>query len=146
MNDMDRLVERLRNIEVLFARAGTPGEKVAAEKARERIKERLGQFETLDPPIEFKFRIHDPWSGRLFRALLRRYGIEPYRYHGQRRTTIMAKMPRRFNEELWPEFLELNKTLLEYLEETTNKVIAEAWAVDGGEGAEREGGGKALDE
>ena len=146
MNDLERLVERLRNIETLFARAGTPGEKVAAEKARDRIKERLSQLETLDPPIEFKFRIHDPWSGRLFRALLRRYGIEPYRYHGQRRTTIMAKMPRRFHDELWPEFLELNNTLLQYLDEVTSKVIAEVWAVDGGEGTEREGGAKELGE
>lgn len=128
MDDIDRMVERLRRVEALFSRAGTPGEQVAAEKAMERIKERLAGFAASAPPEEFRFTIHDQWSRELFRAMLRRYDIKPYRYHGQRRTTILAKMTPKASDELWGEFCELDKVLHEYLNEVTNKVIAQAWS------------------
>lgn len=58
----------------------------------------------------------DTWSRKVFVALLRRYNIQPYRYYRQRRTTVMARMPRRFMEEtLWPEFQASAQTLREYL-------------------------------
>jgi hypothetical protein len=39
----------------------------------------------------------------------------------------MAKMPKSFvDETIWPEFEALDKTLKEYLDEITNKVICEA--------------------
>lgn len=70
------------------------------------------------------------WARRLFVALLRRYGIRPYRYYKQRYTTVMAKVPKSFVEQtLWPEFTELNKVLNTYLEETTERVISQGvWA------------------
>jgi hypothetical protein len=37
-----QLVEKLRRIEALFARAGSEGERVAAERARERIRALIG--------------------------------------------------------------------------------------------------------
>ena len=37
-----------------------------------------------------------------FVALLRRYGIQPYRYRGQRRTTVMARLSRPFVNERPP--------------------------------------------
>jgi tRNA nucleotidyltransferase (CCA-adding enzyme) len=77
-----------------------------------------------DPPVEYRFTLADMWSRRLFVALLRRYGIRPYRYHRQRYTTVMAKVPQRFvDETLWPEYTELNKVLCTYLEEMTQRVI-----------------------
>ena len=39
--DEARLIEKLQRIEALFAGAATAGEKVAAERARQRIVERL---------------------------------------------------------------------------------------------------------
>jgi tRNA nucleotidyltransferase (CCA-adding enzyme) len=76
----------------------------------------------------------DVWSRKLFVALLRRYDIKPYRYYRQRYTTVMAKISKTFvDETLWPEFEELNKTLKEYLEEITNKVISESIYSDSSE-------------
>ena len=64
------------------------------------------------------------WSQRLFVALLRRYGIRPYRYRRQRYTTVMARVSVSFVEEtLWPEFVELDKALHAHLDEVTNRVI-----------------------
>jgi hypothetical protein len=62
------------------APAGSPGEPLAGE----------------EPPIEFRFILTDQWSRHLFVALMRRYGIHPYRYRGQRRTTVMARLSRLF--------------------------------------------------
>ena len=126
-NDHQRLIEKLRRIEALFAdRAATAGEKAAAAEAGERIRQRLAASAQTDPPIEYSFALRNPWSHRLFVALLRRYDIRPYRYARQRYTTVMARVPTRFvNETLWPEFVELDRTLQSYLSEETNRVIAE---------------------
>ncbi|MFM7641239.1 MAG: hypothetical protein ACKO45_06775 [Cyanobium sp.] len=69
------------------------GERLAAERARERIQARLKQLEAEQPPVEFRFTMADQWSRHLFVALLRRYGVQPYRYRGRRRTTVMARIP-----------------------------------------------------
>jgi hypothetical protein len=126
--DQDRLIEKLKRIEALFAdRAATPGERAAAGEARERIRQRLASFAQTDPPVEYNFPLRNPWSHKLFIALLRRYGIRPYRYARQRYTTVMARVPARFlNETLWPEFVELNRTLQSYLSEQTERIIAES--------------------
>ncbi len=66
------------------------------------------------------------WAKKLFVALLRRYGIEPYRYRRQRHTTVMAKVSVSFvDDTLWPEFVELNKALHTHLERVTDRVIRE---------------------
>ena len=68
----------------------------------------------------------DMWSRRLFAALLRRYGIRPYRHSRQRHTTIMAKVSKRFvDETLWLEFQEMNWILRDYLDEITDRLITE---------------------
>jgi len=125
MTEEQRLVEKLQRIEALFAGAATPGEREAAAQARDRIRARLQQQQVVDPPVEYAFRLRDRWSHKLLTALLRRYQIRPYRYRGQRYTTIMARVPAQFvNETLWPEFVELNRTLSNFLDETTDRVIA----------------------
>jgi hypothetical protein len=126
MNEQ-KLTEKLKLIEALFAGATTEGEKDAAFNALQRIKTRLKEAQKQDPSVEYKFSMSDVWSRKLFLALLRRYGIKPYRYYRQRYTTVMVKIPKSFvDETLWPEFEELNKTLKEFLEEITNKVISES--------------------
>ena len=134
----EQLVEKLRRIEALHARAGSDGEKVAAQRARQRIQARLKQLAAEEPPIEFRFSLSDQWSRHLFVALLRRYGIAPYRYRGQRRTTVMARLSRSFvNDTLWPEFLELQQTLSAYFDALTDRVIEQALEVKAGEAEER---------
>jgi hypothetical protein len=69
---------------------------------------------------------------------MRRYGIQPYRYSRQRRTTVMARLSSSFvNETLWPEFLELQETLAGYFDALTDRVIEQALDVKAGEAEER---------
>jgi hypothetical protein len=132
--DETRLIEKLRLIETLFAGATAGGEKVAAGRARQRIMERLRLLEREDPPVEYRFSMSDMWSRKLFVALLRRYGINPYRYSGQRYTTVMAKVSKGFvDETLWPEFQELLETLRTYLSEVTDRVVSQVIHQDSSE-------------
>ncbi len=134
--DEAKLIEKLRLIEALFAGATTPGEKDAADRARQRILERLKSCERADPPVEYKFSMSDMWSRKVFVALLRRYGISPYRYSGQRYTTVMAKVSRSFvNETLWPEFQEISGTLQTYLSDVTERVVRQVIHQDSSEAA-----------
>ncbi len=126
MNDEVKLIEKLIRIEALYSGATTKGERDAAANALQRIRDRLEKIQKIDPPIEYKFTMSDMWSRKLFVALLRRYGIKPYRYYRQRYTTVMAKVSKQFvNETLWPEFQELSKTLRSYLDDVTDRVISE---------------------
>ncbi|MBI4701683.1 MAG: hypothetical protein HY744_11085 [Deltaproteobacteria bacterium] len=135
--DEAKLLEKLRLIEALFAGATTEGERVAAAEARRRIQARLEAVEQLDPPVEYRFAMPDAWSRRVLLALLRRYELKPYRYRGQRRTTVMVKAPRRFvTETLWPEFEQLSETLRTYLDEVTSRVVAEVIHQDSSEAVE----------
>ena len=139
MPDLNQLLERLRRVEALHARTDVVGERDAAANAMHAIRAQLERHEQRDPPVEFKFSMADSWSRRLFTALLRRYGIEPFRYRGQRRTTVMARASKSFvDETLWPEFVELSEILREYLTEVTDRVIKEAIFEDSSEASERE--------
>jgi hypothetical protein len=120
------LLEKLRKIEALIAQPGTAGEGLAAAEARQRLLDRLADIRKSDTLVEFRFSMTDAWSRNLFLALLRRYGLRPYRYRGQRRTTVMVRVPKTFvDETLWPEYSEMSRTLQGYLEEVTSRVIHE---------------------
>jgi hypothetical protein len=122
--DEAQLREKLRKIEALFAGAGTAGERMAAEAALERLRARLAETQRRDQPIEMQFSLADQWSRRLFLALCRRYGLNPYRKPRQRLTTVMLRVPREFVDQvLWPEFQELNVALVHYLDQVTMRVI-----------------------
>jgi len=124
--DEQRLIEKLRKIEALFARTSSHGERAAAEQAAGRVRQRLDDLRASES-IEFKFTFPDAWGKELFCALLRRNGLEPYRYARQRRTTVMVRgPPRLIDEEVVPEFRELQSTLYEYLRDVTRRVIATA--------------------
>ena len=131
------LIEKLRRVEALHAGATTVGERVAADRARQRILERIVHLERSDPPVEYRFTMQDPWARKVFLALLRRYDIRPYRYKRQRRTTVMARVSRSFvDETLWPQFVAVSDTLRTYLDEVTQRVIDEALEGDSSEAEE----------
>jgi len=137
VNDRDKLLEKLRRIEALFSGGSTEGERAAAGEALGRIQARLRDLERSDPPVEFRFTMSNAWSRQLFVALLRRYGVRPYRYHRQRHTTVMALVSRSFvDETLWPEFEALDAALTEHLSRVTEAIIAEAIAKDTSEAEE----------
>ncbi len=126
MTEEQRLIEKLRRIEALFSRTPSAGERAAAQEAARRLQNRLESIREAEP-VEFKFSLPDAWSKALFIALLRRHGLAPYRYSGQRRNTVMARAPKDLiDQEIWPEFQELEKTLHSYLSEVTKRVIATA--------------------
>ncbi|MFP4475495.1 MAG: hypothetical protein ACLFOY_08020 [Desulfatibacillaceae bacterium] len=132
--DEARLIEKLRMIEALLAGVPPGGEREAAEQARERILERLRRSRELEPPGEFRFTMADMWSRKVFVALLRRYGIQPYRYSGQRYTTVMARLPKSFVDEiLWPEFQEISDTLEMFFSDITDRVVHEVVHQDSSE-------------
>jgi hypothetical protein len=134
-----QLRDKLRKIEALFAGAATAGERAAAGAAAERIRDRLRKAEQSERPIEMRFSLPDPWSRQLFIALARRYGLRPYRYRRQRRTTIMLSVPPGFlNQILWPEFVQINEALSEYLADITEKIIRDEVYCETGEAEEVE--------
>jgi len=126
MTTEQELKEKLRKIEALFAGASTSGERQAAMAARDRIREKLKAQEAQESAIEMKFSLADAWHVRLFLALCRRYGLKPYRLHGQRRTTLMLEVVPSFVDDLlWPEYNQLADALREYLDEATARIIRE---------------------
>ena len=126
MPSEDRLREKLRKIEALYAGATTAGEKSAAGAAAERIRRQFETASKTEQAEEFKFSISDPWSRQLFIALCRRYGIRPYRYTRMHRQTVMVRAPASFVQAmLWPEFEDLSRALTAHLHEVTKKIIQE---------------------
>lgn len=122
----ERLREKLRKIEALYAGAATAGEKFAAGAAAERIRRQFEAASKKERDEEFKFSISDPWSRQLFIALCRRYGIKPFRYTRMHRQTIVVRAPASFVQmTLWPEFEELSGALTAHLDEITQKIIKE---------------------
>jgi hypothetical protein len=122
----ERLREKLRKIEALYAGATTAGEKSAAGAAAERIRRQFETASKKERAEEFKFSIPDPWSRQLFIALCRRYGIKPFRYTRMHRQTVMVRAPASFVQlTLWPEFEELSGALTAHLDEITRKIIKE---------------------
>ncbi|HYH97864.1 hypothetical protein [Hyalangium sp.] len=129
MHDEERLKEKLRAIEALFAGATTEGEREAADRARQRIAARLVERQG-ERQLEWQFS-QDPWSYRLLVSLARRYGIEPYRYRRQRRSTLIIKTSERFMRETFlPEYNEMLRTLHEHLTAVTERVLAEVLNAD----------------
>ena len=134
------LREKLRKIAALFEGATTPGERVAAAAAIERIKIAMAAMARTEPPVEVQISLPDRWQRRLFSALCRRYGLQPYRYKRQRHTTVIVKAPRSFiDKTLWPEYIQLKRALDEYLNDATERIIREEVYGDAAEAPERAG-------
>ncbi|TCT00449.1 homeodomain-containing protein [Aquabacter spiritensis] len=124
MGIQEQLREKIEKVEALYFGAGTAGERDAAEAASARLKAKLAEISRQDPPVEMQFSMPDPWAVRLFVALCRRYGIRPYRYPRQRRTTIMVRASRGFFDAVvWRQFAEMHSDLWAHFEETTDRLI-----------------------
>ena len=130
MADEQQIREKLAKIKTLFAGATTPGERQAAQAAIDRLQQRIDGVPApgpvADPPMEFRFSLTNPWSLRLFLALARSKGYRPYRHPRMRRTSVCVMIGKRaVNTDLWPEYLEMNKVLTEYLGELADHIIAD---------------------
>ncbi len=134
MTDEQQIRDKLTKIKALFAGATTPGERVAAQAAIERLQQRIdgvppGKTQSTpdaDPPVEFRFSLRNTWSLRLFLALCRSKGFKPYRYPRMRRTSVCIRIGKRaVSTDLWPEYIEMNAVLTEYLGELADHIIAD---------------------
>jgi hypothetical protein len=100
----------------------------------------LKRHERADLPVEYRFRLDNPWSRKLVVALLRRYGIRPYRYHCQRFSTVMARVSRSFvADTLWLTFTELDRALHEHLDRITEVTVMQEISRDTSEAEEVRG-------
>lgn len=121
-----RLREKLRKIEALFAGTNVEGERIAAGLAAERIRKLLRELAREEKEAEMRFSIPDPWERKLFMALCRRYGLEPFRYSRMHRQTLIVTVPKSFvNTVLWPEFEQLAEALRSHLFSITDRIIRE---------------------
>jgi len=130
MTDEQQIRDKLAKIKCLFAGATTPGERVAAQAAIERLQQRIDGVSpaasVVDPPVEFRFSLRNTWSLRLFLALCRSKGFKPYRYPRMRRTSVCIRIGKRaVSTDLWPEYVEMNAVLTEYLGELADHIIAD---------------------
>ena len=140
MTTEQELRQKLRKISALFEGATTAGERDAAAAAIDRVRKALATAEQIERPVETYFKLVDQWNRRLFTALCRRYGLKPYRYPRQRRTTVVLRAPKSFiDETLWPEYLQIEKALHEYLNEATERIIREEVFGNSDEAEERAG-------
>jgi len=141
------LLEKLRKIEALHAGTKIDGEREAARRAAERIRARLSELRGREQDIEYRYSLPDPWKRKMFLALCRRYGLKPYREHGQRQSSVMLRAPKTFQDRtLWPEFLALSKELHAHLDDLTERVIREAIDEDVSEPPTENAGTRALPE
>ena len=124
--DDAQIRERLAKIKALFAGATTDGERDAAEAAMRRIQLKMDRARGPAVPMEFRFSLSNAWSLRLFIALCRSKGIKPYRYARMRRTSLCVRAdPSFIDNELWPEFVQMDEVLAQYLGELADHIIAE---------------------
>jgi len=131
------LLEKLRKLEALHAGTTIDGEREAARRAADRVRGRLAELRAREQDIEYRYSLPDPWKRKLFLALCRRYGLKPYREHGQRYSSVMLRAPKTFQDKtLWPHFQALTKELHAHLDELTTRVIREAINDDVSEAAE----------
>ncbi len=140
MTTEEQLRQKLRKISALFEGAVTIGERNAAAAAIERVRKALSALAHTEQPVEMQFTLPDRWQRRLFAALCRRYGLQPYRYKRQRHTTVMVRVPKSFvDRTLWPEYQQIREALDEYLNEATDRIISEEVFGDAREAPERAG-------
>jgi hypothetical protein len=140
MTTEQELRQKLRKISALFEGATTAGERDAAAAAIDRVRRALATAERIEKPVETYFKLVDQWNRRLFTALCRRYGLKPYRYPRQRRTTVVVQAPKSFiDKTLRPEYLQIEKVLNEYLNEATERIIREEVFGNSDEAEERMG-------
>jgi hypothetical protein len=116
------LKRKLAAVEAMVLGAMTEGERAAAQHVLANLKQKTPDETCQD----WSFTVHDVWARKLFMAMLRKAGLEPFRMRGQRRTTIMTHGRKSLVGVIWKEFLEADKTLTDYLTEVTDRVIRES--------------------
>ena len=120
------LREKLRKLEALAEGAATLDERRAAEAAIDRVRARLEVAPGADTPVEQQFSFPDDNARRLFVALCRRYGYEPYRRACDTQMTVsIHAAPSVVEGTILRRFHGLDAELRAYLSEVSLKIIRE---------------------
>ncbi len=131
MERQDEIRAKLAKLEELFAKGATEGERAAAGAALDRLNARL-ERSLKEDEVELQYSMPDAWAVRIFIALCRKHGVQPYRYARQRRTTVMVKVrPTEFERSVMAEFKVLHAELVAYFKATVDHLIADAMKSDG---------------
>jgi hypothetical protein len=131
MGQQDDIRAKLEKLEALFARGATEGERAAAGAALDRLNSRRNPG-AQEEEVEFQYSLPDAWAVRIFVALCRKHGVQPYRYPRQRRTTVMVNVQKSvFEETVMAEFNTLHAELVAYFKDTVDHLIADAMKSDG---------------
>ncbi len=136
-HDIEDLVARLKKVQALYNAPATEGERAAAAAAAMRLQERLkeatgaagaGQASGASEgrTQEFQIRIDDAWSRKLFIGIARHHGVHPYRYRGQRRTTLVVRTTEhRIDRIIMPHYREAVAVLRDHFDAIADRVIRE---------------------
>jgi hypothetical protein len=142
-HDIEDLVARLKKVQALYNAPATEGERAAAAAAAMRLQERLkeatgaaqaGQASHAGQASgasegrtqEFQIRIDDAWSRKLFIGIARHHGVHPYRYRGQRRTTLVVRTTEhRIDRIIMPHYREAVAVLRDHFDAIADRVIRE---------------------
>jgi hypothetical protein len=137
-HDIDDLIARLRKVQALYNAPATDGERAAAAAAAARLQARLKEATSAarpasapppsSPPTEeFQIRIDDAWSRKLFIGIARHHGVHPYRYRGQRRTTLVVRTTKhQIDRVIMPHYREAVAVLRDHFDAIADRVIREA--------------------
>lgn len=140
------IADKIRKAEALANGAKTEGERLAALEGLARLRasckaaeERStgpanGKYQRKETSSEhgepeealptWRFRIDNPWSRELLVSELKRAGIRPFRQKGQHRSTVCARMPRDYFENVFnPRFEQLDRWLRGSLDRVTKSII-----------------------
>ena len=109
--------DKLNKLYALFERAGSEGERQAAAQAILRLI--TNHTKTVERECTFTFP--DSGSSRLYRTVCKKYGVEAYRYKGQRYTTVNIKATKEVEDIIDKEF----DDLFDQWRKLTNEILSE---------------------
>lgn len=118
------LLRKLAAIEALLGGATSSGERDAARAARERIEAKLGALPANCQ--DWYFTLNEAWSRKLFGAMAKKYGLETFRYKGQRRTSLVIHTTPDKKNELWKQFLAAHLAMTTHIDELAERLIRQA--------------------
>jgi hypothetical protein len=120
------LIDKIQKIQALIDRASSEGERQAAELAKQRLHDRIKEN-----PIEYRVTSHSTWEKKLFGAVCKKHGFNPYRYSGQKYTTTMVRISKSVMDNvLWPEYTKYTALLRGMVDEIANDLVDRIYADD----------------
>jgi len=120
----------LQKIQSLIDRTSSEGERQAAELAKKRLHDRLYE-DTNARLIEYRVTSHSKWEKKLFTAVCKKNGFNPYRYVRQKYTTTMVRVSKPVMDDiLWPQYKKYTDLLREMVDTIALDLIDKIYADD----------------